>query len=383
MPEEAPTCTIFHINWFYLTQHFLHQRIHFMKRRVIIRKMITVKKFPKLLAALAAVMVLSVMNWNTTNQSDLSSYRRLQDEEDTIRLLREDNIRVAAAELGDESRPATLLLGIFSTTGEKYSHRRVYIRDTYLGTGNPKICKLSEFIRQTTEDPMRRVCEVPYTFVIGAGGPDRPHDHDDSEPLTLDMDPYGNSEDDCTYLNIRENMENGKSPTYLKFAANLAEEYGIDYVAKSDDDSVISPWALLEFIEEDLPPSPHNRRIYGGAPRLSRLKNHIYAAGEFYMMSSDLANYVGNVLTPAERLGMMIPRKPTEDLDMGTFVHGHPRAIKFLNMNSRKIWIHPKKTELEFLESWTGGQALMLPKRHGCQLTWKSFCTGVLSGKSL
>jgi len=335
----------------------------------------------KIVAALAAVMVLFVVNSKRNNQSDQAE--DIIQPREIRQLLREDNIRALAAELGSRSgsRPATLLLGIFSTTGEKYSHRRVYIRDTYLGTGNPKICKLSEFIRQTTEDPMRRVCEVPYTFVIGAGGPDRPKDHDDSEPLTLDMDPDGNSEDDCTYLNIRENMENGKSPTYLKFAANLAEEYGIDYVAKTDDDSVISPWALLEFIEEDLPPSPYNRRIYGGAPRLSNRKSHIYAAGEFYMMSSDLANYVGNVLTPAERLGMMIPRKPTEDLDIGTFVHGHPRVIKFLNMNSRKIWIHPEKTELAFRDKWEN-ETFKLPKRTGF-LDWGCYCPHVLNGHGL
>jgi len=335
-----------------------------------LRKMITtVKKYWITVAALAAVMVLFVVNCNT-NQS----YPRTN----SIELMREDSIRVATAELGggSGSRPATLLLGIFSTSGEKYSHRRAYIRDTYLGTGNPKICKLSEFIRQTIEDPMRRVCEVPYTFVIGAGGPDRPTDHDDFEPLTLKMDPHGNIEDDCTYLNIRENMEDGKSPTYMKFAANLAKGYGIDYVAKTDDDSVISPWALLGFIEEDLPPTPYNRRIYAGEPRLSEKKSEIYSAGEFYMLSSDLADYVGNVLTPAARLGMMVS---VEDVDMGTLVHSHPHAIKYLNMNSRKIWIHPRKTEKEFRSTWKH-EARKLPTRQ-TMLGWSFYCPLILNGR--
>ena len=353
--------------------------------------MTTVKNYSKIVATIAAVMVLFVVNSKRTNQAEDSIQPR-----EIRQLLSEDNIRVAAAELGDGSgsRPATLLLGIFSTTKKhspvhpkyyptyeprspvNYPHRRDYIRNTYLGTDNPKICKLSEFIRQTTEDPMRRVCEVPYTFVIGAGGPDRPKDHDDSEPLTLDMDQDGNNEDDSTYLNIRENMEYGKSPTYLKFAANLAKEYGIDYVAKTDDDSVIAPWSLLEFLEEDLPPMPYNIRIYAGSPRLSRVKNHIYAAGEFYMMSSDLADYVGNVLTPAERLGMMLPRVPTEDLDMGTFVHSHPRVVKFLNMNQRRIWIHPKKTEWEFRKSWRR-EVRRLPD-HDHVMNWVGYCVHIL-----
>ena len=83
------------------------------------------------------------------------------------------------------STKTTMLLGIFSTNVEdKYIKRRDYIRDTYLNTGDPRICKLSEYIRQL-EFNMHPICQVPYTFIIAAGGKHRPYDHDDHEPITI------------------------------------------------------------------------------------------------------------------------------------------------------------------------------------------------------
>ena len=111
------------------------------------------------------------------------------------------------------SSKTTMLLGIFSTNGdEKYIHRRDYIRDTYLNTGDPRICKLSEYIQQLDKNN-DSVCQVPYTFVIAAGGKYRPYDHDDKQPLSIipKESERVNDEDDCTYLNIRESMEDGKS----------------------------------------------------------------------------------------------------------------------------------------------------------------------------
>ena len=46
------------------------------------------------------------------------------------------------------------------------------------------------------------------------------------------------NEPDMTLLNIRENMNEGKSQTWMKYAATIAEEYDLDYVAKCDADSL-------------------------------------------------------------------------------------------------------------------------------------------------
>jgi len=54
-----------------------------------------------------------------------------------------------------------------------------------MSIGNPRICKLSEYIRQVEDNPLSDICQVPYTFIIAAGGSDRPYGHDDSEqPLS-------------------------------------------------------------------------------------------------------------------------------------------------------------------------------------------------------
>ena len=93
--------------------------------------------------------------------------------------------------LGIGTARTSMLLGIFSTNGDKYRKRREYIRDTYLGIDDPRICKLSEYIRQVEDNPLTAICQVPYTFIIAAGGADRPFDHDDSEPLTVETDLNG------------------------------------------------------------------------------------------------------------------------------------------------------------------------------------------------
>jgi len=280
-------------------------------------------------------------------------------------------------------RPTTFLLGIFSTSREKEFLRRELIRKTYLDIGDPRICKLEEFIRQFEETPNERVCQVPYTFVIGGGGSHRPADHDDDEPVVLDTDQNGHADPqrDCTYLNIRENMEDGKSPTWIKYAADIAAEYGIDYVSKIDDDSVISPHLLFQFIADDLPPVPYNRRIYGGSALPSYLYHLMYGAGQFYFMSADVADYVGHELTAEDRKGLRHSR-PIEDLDMGSFVYNMPKPVKFLNMRHYEIWTHPKKTEEQWSNAWEVELDEQLPKAMDPMPFW-FFCPIFLSGKGI
>ncbi len=97
----------------------------------------------------------------------------------------------------------SMLLGIFSMKSDKAKRRRQLIRSSLLSSDN-RICTLREFQRQAIDTPNQRSCQIPYTFVIGAGDEDRPTDHNDEEPMTLDSDQDGEKEEDCTYLNIRE-----------------------------------------------------------------------------------------------------------------------------------------------------------------------------------
>jgi hypothetical protein len=67
-----------------------------------------------------------------------------------------------------------------------------------------------------------------------------------------------------TYLNIRENMEDGKSQSWLKYAAHVAEIYGVTYVGKMDEDSILKRETLFEFISARLPPPPYNQGLLAG-----------------------------------------------------------------------------------------------------------------------
>jgi len=266
-------------------------------------------------------------------------------------------------------RGTTMLLGIFSMKSDKAKRRRQLIRSSLLSS-DYRICSLGEFQRQASDTPNQRSCQIPYTFVIGAGDNDRPTDHNDEEPVTLDSDQDGETEDDCTYLNIRENMEHGKSPTFLKYVSSIAKTNGLDFVAKIDDDTVMAMPLLLEFINDDLPPAPYNRRIYGGSFVPSRKRQHIYAQGQFYFMSVDLAEYIGSSMSAAEREKHSVF---IEDLDIGTFVQSIQRPIKIIDITSRTFWLHPRKKDHEFLDS-IENQIETLPHYRPTALNFGFYC---------
>jgi len=132
---------------------------------------------------------------------------------------------------------------------------------------------------------------VPYTFIIAAGGSDRPYDHDKSEPLTVEIDLIGDRdpEGDCTYLNICESMEDGKSPSFSSLKQQkIGQKYNIDYITKLDDGTLVNPLLLFQFIEDELPAAPFNRRIHGGRGWMTRSKSIMYGAGHLYFMSTDV-----------------------------------------------------------------------------------------------
>ncbi len=331
-----------------------------------------------LLSCLLLLLLLSLSSLSSTPYSQSRTYKY-------ERLLMAPPSEVHLHKKHQKERPTTMLLAIF-TRSSAYMDRKEYVRDTYIkGTldEDDRFCKLDDFIRQTKEMAIEdRPCQVPYTFVIGAGGRHKPYDHDDDNtPITLQTDREGSidPEGDCTYLNIQENMNFGKSPTYFKYGAELSKEYAIDYIAKLDDDTMISIDLLMEFINDELPPAPYNKRIYGGAARLSLMQSHMYAAGEFYFMSSDLADYVANSLTAEERSELMIRRR-IEDLDMATFIYSHPMPIKFMNLYPRMFWHHPCKSEKCFRTFWEH-QMPSLGNIERPVLPWTHYCQTILSGR--
>lgn len=72
-------------------------------------------------------------------------------------------------------------------------------------------------------------------------------------------------EGDLVLLNIRENMNQGKSFTWLYYASNyLSGHLGIDYIGKMDTDTLISMKSYFQFHEKFLFPTPMNANTLVG-----------------------------------------------------------------------------------------------------------------------
>ena len=194
----------------------------------------------------------------------------------------------------------------------------------------------------------RKVCQILYTFVVGANlsGPTLVLNDSRSQMV---LEPQA-EEPDVTWLNIKENMQDGKTQTWFSFAASLSGDYGIDYIAKMDMDTFLDVHSLLRFVDANLPPRPRapmpdTRKRYGGLlqefltcgrhAHCELLRGRIYMSGQFYFVSGDLAEYISsNVFDSAKlRIGF-------EDMDFGLWIFSYPAAINLVLMSSEMVWIH-------------------------------------------
>ena len=121
------------------------------------------------------------------------------------------------------------------------------------------------------------------------------------------------NEDDIIYLNIRENMNKGKIPTWFKYASHtMDEEHGLrfDCIAKIDDDTLLFTGNWMDIMDRQLPkPDQVNGDglVYGGFVNdpfkawQSRchegqwekcpLIGPLWMLGSFYFLSRELALY--------------------------------------------------------------------------------------------
>jgi hypothetical protein len=196
-------------------------------------------------------------------------------------------------------------------------------------------------------------CQIVYTFFLG-GNPDGPTElvnPNETFPMLVKDPPTTTDEDDVIYLNIKENLEDGKSQTWLKYASMVIEEFPFDYVAKADSDTLLFTPAFLEYAEKALPNRPNNTRIYGGCesymdscdPKVNDthpcplpLLGPVYMLGSLYWMSADLASFVTS--DQVDRTRLMIRH---EDVDIGNFVFSHPRNVTIAPIGRGKALIHP------------------------------------------
>jgi hypothetical protein len=173
----------------------------------------------------------------------------------------------------DKNRPNKRLKVLFGILSADFFNDRTYRkrhRALFELWNDSRVCSLFVFMESSVKE--RERCEVIWTFVVGAGGKDAPPENvSNQRPMLVDRPAAGDSPDwnepDMTLLNIRENMNEGKSQTWLKYASEVASQYDIDYVVKCDADTILHLHEFFQFAYSQLPPAPYNRGIYVGALR--------------------------------------------------------------------------------------------------------------------
>jgi len=245
---------------------------------------------------------------------------------------------------------------------------------------DPRVCSLPDFKAMPMDERYR--CELIYTFVMG-GNPDAtPELVDDSRPMLATKPIKGKSPDindpDVTLLNIRENMNEGKSQTWLKHGAEIAAEFNLDYVVKCDADAMLHLHEFFQFAYLNLPPAPYNKHVYVGAlrdkaywPRHKTEEErirfesyfgnnfegvHLYVAGQIYMMSTDLARYVGQEALTSKCSYC----EGHEDHDISAMAFHSPDPVHLVVIGrNQRFWEHPVKGEPRWKRIWARETARM------------------------
>jgi len=244
-----------------------------------------------------------------------------------------------------------------------------------------RVCSLPEFKQKPPNE--RYTCEFIYTFVIGANPEASPELVDGSRPMEVQRPIKGISNDlnepDMTLLNIRENMNEGKSQTWMHYGAQIAEEYDLDYVTKCDADTMFHLHEFFIFAYKHLPPAPYNSMMYVGALRdkaywpkheteEERIRYesyfgnnyegvHLYVAGQIYIMSRDLAKFIGQEALESKCSYC----EGHEDHDISAMAfHSKDEPVKLLVIGrSHRFWEHPVKGEPRWKRIWAREEARM------------------------
>lgn len=281
-------------------------------------------------------------------------------------------------------RKPRFLFGIFSTLRHDDYIRRDIIRRTYLSSDPRRICT----IKQLPEKPQ---CQIVYTFVVGANETGA-MDLVDSPPssLVVDLklnplwDQFGDEipqEEDVTYLNLQENMEYGKSPSWFLYANTLIDDLSVDFIAKVDSDTLVFPNRFLDEFAIFLPMKNHSNpvvnntihntslpvhselRVYGGVPNdaigcgglrrphCAQMSGKTYMQGQLHFLSADLSRYVTSIPRELRRKLFV----PIEDLCTAKYVHSHPKPVLEAVVSPQQhLWEHGKhiKDPISYEQRW-------------------------------
>ena len=241
---------------------------------------------------------------------------------------------------------------------------------------HPLVCSLGRYEREQHADSE---CRFIYTFVTGGNKENNAPTEllDDSIPILLDKG------DDQVTLNIKENMEDGKSQTWLYFATTLINNEGFhfDYVGKMDTDTLIRLDDYFKFAKDNLHPYPFNVRTIAGLfhdkswwaqRKIGRNRKeqffeahytgfkpdgitgiHLYPAGQLYILSTDLAT---SIVKDAKPFSSFLESEGVEDHDIGTmaYVRSEGKSLNLVMLSKKALfWDHPvKRNKKGWEEKW-------------------------------
>ena len=196
---------------------------------------------------------------------------------------------------------------------------------------------------------------------------------------------------DITLLNIRENMNDGKSQSWFAYTSTILtqeQDNDFDYIAKWDEDTILLLTEYFQFVYTNLPSrSPYNSMILVGTPfdkahwdqtnqtetdreRVESLyetlynRVHVYMGGQLYIMSIDLAQSI----TQEAILNHCSYCEGVEDHDIASMAfHATSKStgsgdtkddavlplIKLIFVGQHQLfWEHPIKTNDEWEVIW-------------------------------
>ena len=252
-----------------------------------------------------------------------------------------------------------ILLGIFTTNSRNDESRRQLIRKTYLtnfqtlqtvglsSDAKNMICSLADFMESGSN---KEDCSIIYTFVMGAmdssntTAPTDLTEWEDQENISYVVDRPSSSLDtsehrDILYLNVRENMNEGKTVTWFRYASSIlpVDELGIDLIAKIDQDTVIFPRLLLEDLNQQIPVRP-TRCLYGGHRLEGKFSGTPYMQGGAYFLSTDIAKQITSQACPRSNIIHRYTKESghsrAEDREIGLFVDQCCRSTQMSGNNT-------------------------------------------------
>lgn len=245
-------------------------------------------------------------------------------------------------------------------------------------------------VAQKKTCPLSRVtvgCEIIYTFVVGGKTEGRTFirlpNVSSSDFFFSNQNLEGNNrslsrgftEDrkhgNITYLDIVENMDFDKSPTWLGYASSIMQDMEIDYVAKLDTDTLPLLDLYFRFVSQELPSPAGSRRIMAGIladtvtffnhipqqhyrdrahymkQKFGSIPPHYYFRGEFYLLSKQLAkDAYETYVTNFPEFPNWTRRHEDQIVSALVFTSQGPVTTVLL-AKSEAFWKHPVKLGVE------------------------------------